>query len=440
MDLFEYLFKSFISLTLFYLVYISFLRRETYFRSNRYYLLSSIVFALLLPFVNIISFSSQLPQNFSSLVDAVTISGSDSKHITAPYLSVYSTIIVVYLAGVGLFFLRFIYQLIQLIWLVKEYEITYKYGIKIAFIDKEYSPFSFFKYVFINKALISENELDKIIAHEKVHAKQYHSFDLILFEVLRIIHWFNPLVWLYKYSLTEVHEYLADEGVLQDGYDKYNYQNMLLAESFGVRVNYLNNNFNQSLIKNRIMMMKKQNSTNLAKLKYLIALPVISLVLFAFSGGINPVNHTPQGIISSQNEDTTVFYIVEDMPIFRPDKNKTQEEGEMDLQKYVAKNVKYPSNSREEGVQGKIYIEFIVNTNGKVVNVKVARSSAEKPEKISKKMKKKSGKIKYVKCDATELESEALRVIRSLPDFSPGKQDGKPVQVMYTMPINFKLS
>ena len=443
MDLIEYLLRSFIALTLFYLVYISFLNKETYFKSNRWYLLSSIIIALVFPFINIPNYAPQLSQNFNILIDTVTINGNEINDISSENLSLFLILATIYFTGVGLFSLRFFIQLAQIYRLIKKYKVTYSKGSRIVFIEKEYSPFSFFKYIFINKKQIPDAEFNKIIAHEKVHVKQYHSADLLLFEFLRIIHWFNPLVWFYKYSLTEVHEYLADEGVLQKGFDKNKYQEMLVAESLGVRVNYLNNNFNQSLIKKRIMMMKKMKSTNWAKLKYLIALPVISFVILAFSNGVNKdkrIFDKPENILQTQNEDTTAFFIVEDMPIFRPDKNKTEKEGKRDLQIYISKNVNYPKQSREDGVQGKVYVQFIVNTDGKVINVQVARSSAEKPKVVKKGKHKKNNITKMVKCDATELENEALRVVRSLPDFSPGMQKGKPVKVRFTLPINFRLN
>lgn len=440
MDLFEYLFRSFIVLTLLHLVYITFLQRETYFKTNRLFLLSSVIFALLFPFIHIASFAPQLPQNFNVLFETINIYGDEKNGIASKNSLALSIISYTYIIGVGIFILRFIFQIGQILSLRLKFGVTYSNGLRIVFTDKEYSPFSFFKYIFINRAQIPTTEYDKIIAHEKVHANQLHSIDLMIFEILRIIHWFNPLLWFYKYSLTEVHEYLADEGVLMKGYDKKKYQYMLVSESFGTRINYLNNSFNQSLIKNRIMMMKKNRSTNWAKLKYLIALPVISFVIFAFSNGTTTINkkntyEEPQRIENNQVKDST-FSIVETMPIFNPKKNKTKEEGDRAIQKFIMNNVNYPNESREQGVQGKIYVGFVVDTDGKVINVKVRRSSAEKP--MANKNKK-SKKIKMVKCDATVLENEALRVIRSFPTFSPGMQEGKPVKVQFTIPIIFRL-
>lgn len=119
--------------------------------------------------------------------------------------------------------------------------------------------------------------------------------------------------------------------------------------------------------------------------------------------------------VEKEEEEATVFTIVEDMPIFMPEKCKTKEEGELELRKYIATSVKYPEIARENGIQGRVYISFIVNTKGKVTNVKIARGIDP------------------------ALDKEAIRVIEGLPDFSPGKQRGKAVKVSYTVPINFKL-
>jgi len=119
--------------------------------------------------------------------------------------------------------------------------------------------------------------------------------------------------------------------------------------------------------------------------------------------------------MDEEEEETSIFFIVEDMPIFMPKKCKTKEEGEVELRKHIAKNIEYPEIARENGIQGKVYISFVVNSKGKVTNVKVARG-----------------------IDAS-LDKEAIRVVKNLPNFSPGKQRGKPVRVSFTVPINFKL-
>ncbi len=120
--------------------------------------------------------------------------------------------------------------------------------------------------------------------------------------------------------------------------------------------------------------------------------------------------------VEEEEEDAPVFFIVEDMPIFMPEKCKTKEEGDVELQKFIAKNIKFPDVARENGISGRVYISFVVDRKGKVKDVKILRGVDP------------------------SLDQEALRVINSLPPFSPGKQRGKPVKVAYNVPINFKLN
>jgi protein TonB len=119
--------------------------------------------------------------------------------------------------------------------------------------------------------------------------------------------------------------------------------------------------------------------------------------------------------VEEEEEDPTVFFIVEDMPIFRPEKNKTKEEGEADLRAFIAETTKYPEIARENGISGRVFVQFVINSKGMVTNVEVVRGVDP------------------------SLDKEAIRVVQSLPKFAPGKQRGKPVKVTYTVPINFKL-
>ncbi|MCF8373640.1 MAG: energy transducer TonB [Bacteroidales bacterium] len=114
-------------------------------------------------------------------------------------------------------------------------------------------------------------------------------------------------------------------------------------------------------------------------------------------------------------DEEIIFEVVEDMPVFRPAINKNKLEGDMDLRRYVMKQAIYPEMARETGIEGKVWVEFIVDEKGKVTNVKLVRENDPL------------------------LDNEALRVVRALPDFSPGKQREKPVKVRYHVPINFKL-
>ena len=218
----EYLIHSFIGLTLFYSVYAIFLRKHTFFSVNRFYLIGSVFLSLVIPFINFTV--PVVSSDVSILLDSIQINGSKINSSISRYPLTSEIFFAIYFTGASIFGVRFIFQIIQILLLIRKHGITQTDGINFVLTDKNYSPFSFFNLVFINNEYNSESDFKKIIAHEQIHINQYHSVDLILIELLTIIHWFNPLVWFYRYSIKGLHEYLADEGVLIQGYDKIKYQ------------------------------------------------------------------------------------------------------------------------------------------------------------------------------------------------------------------------
>jgi len=272
-----YLFEVGICLTLFYFIYWAFLKKETFFAFNRFFLILSIPVSFIIPLVRMPSpfLTSPLTENTYALGQTAGIP------IHRPGTT--DILWLIYLLGAGLFFLHLSYKLIQLLILIKRYGYQYNEGIKIVFLDKDTTPFSFFNFFFINKSIFSDQDFERIIAHELVHAKQYHSIDMILLELLTIFQWFNPFVWPYKKSLRETHEYLADNAVIAQGCSKAKYQLLIFEQHVGVKLFEFANNFNQSQIKRRITMMEKIKSRGRAKLKILLIVPIVCLLLLAFA-------------------------------------------------------------------------------------------------------------------------------------------------------------
>jgi len=188
----------------------------------------------------------------------------------------------VYLLGVLFFLTKFFFQLIKIFLLVRKYGINRQHGVNIVFTDKSFAPFSFFNLVFISKSETTDNKRE-IIAHEQVHVKQRHTVDLIFMELLTLFQWFNPFVWLYKKSLKEIHEYLADDGVIEQGYNSADYQELIFNQVFGSQVFQLANNFNHSLIKRRFIMMKKMKSKKFTSLKVMLSIPLTLALVFVFA-------------------------------------------------------------------------------------------------------------------------------------------------------------
>ncbi len=427
--IFEYIIKSVFSLSIFYLGYSLFLNRSANFNVNRIYLLFSLIASFILPHININISSAEINPVANVLLSTVNISDNTLSQVVTSQVQLWAVIIKIYFAGLTFFLLRFILKLSQIIFIILKNGVIDFRGQKVVFTSQQISPFSFFNFIFISKNSKTLDYFNKIFIHEKAHVSQHHSIDIVVVELLTIVQWFNPIAWMYKRSLQSVHEFLADRYVLNHDGDTLNYQKILFSQATGLAYNSIVNNFNKSLLKKRLVMMKKKESKKWSSLGAGLILPIVGVLLVSFStikgNSFTIVNSTsPQlvqeTIISADND--SVFTLVETMPVF-------SKGGDKGIREYIAKNVKYPKKAIKNGIRGKVYVSFVINKEGKVTNVKNARTTAEMPNK----------KGKMVSCEAPSLTKEALRVISSMPDFSPGVQRGKTVNVSYTVPINFNL-
>ncbi|MCE3278077.1 MAG: hypothetical protein K0S44_268 [Bacteroidetes bacterium] len=320
-----------LSLALFYSAYWIFLKNETFFKLNRFYLIFSVVISLLTPLLNItIGGDSFITKNLISPIELYeqsmfqntdgeniptrngmipqgndgniagnkvanidhetgkpdpeqTASVNSSEASSADTKTNWLTVaLVIYLIGASLFLIRFIANFI----LIFSYTIRHKqeqiFGMNVIRFEKNISPFSFLNLIFIRNIEYPEAELTKIISHEKVHIRQKHSIDLILFELLFVFQWFNPFVWLYKRAIKITHEYLADQGTLKSGVDLPDYQYSLLNQVLRENNFEIASNYNLS-IKKRIEMMMKKRSPKLSALKLTIALPILVFLFVAFA-------------------------------------------------------------------------------------------------------------------------------------------------------------
>jgi TonB family protein len=420
----HYLLQANIYLVVFYAFYKLLLAKETYFKLNRLYLLAAAISALLIPFLRVdwlyTDQSNNLMNGMLALNNLVT-----EVAVAAERPDVFSTgnlLAMVYLLGLMFFSLKFFYQLIKVRHLLKADQLFKNKGNGAAF--------SFFNQRVIDPGL---PELQTIDYHEQVHSRQWHSLDVVLFEILGILCWFNPIIYLYKKSIRNIHEYLADEEAAQHIGDKQQYALLLLSRSFGVPLNSLTNSFfNQSLLKNRINMLNQEKSPKKALLKYGLYLPVFGLSLLLssatlrnneqikeFTAGV-PLDQ-PLSIVENitipQNakawntiaQDTVhAFTSVEQAPSFPGGMNKFYE--------YLSKSVKYPKEAVAKNIQGKVFLSFIVEKDGALSDIHVD---------------KKLG---------AGTDEEAIRVLEASPRWIPGKRAGKPVRVKYHIPIGFALS
>lgn len=286
----EYSLKTGISLVVLYLFYWIVLRKDTHLMINRAVLLLSLIISIVLPLVSF--FIVKIPIITESLPVSVIDFGAsalpvDTVAITSKTTSLTSsfwkTISIIYITGAVIVFVRLIYQAIFIKAISRLSKKTRHNGYTIISMSTEMVPFSYFKRIFIPESKMDDSSFDNIIAHERSHLIQWHYADLIIVEIITVLQWFNPIVWFYEKSIKEVHEYLADEAVLNMGKNQGIYQALLVNQAIGGPVFILTNQFNQSLIKKRIIMMTKSKTPRAAKLKALLLMPLVSCLLLAFA-------------------------------------------------------------------------------------------------------------------------------------------------------------
>jgi TonB family protein len=288
-NLLAYILQASIGILLFYLLYLLLLKKETFYQLNRFFLVAGLVLAMLLPLFPI-SYESPISMgsnseffSYSEKPMAEGIKNTTTAQEETGFLTSISQFLkLIYLTGVIFFLSRLIGQTASIFSRMRKSKYTIIDDIKVIH-QKTTMPFSFFNVVFIDIQMYSDRELSNIIAHEKVHIQERHWIDLLIIELLTVLFWVNPVVWLYERSIKQNHEYLADRGVLLAGYSPGSYQALLINQLMGVKVLGFAHNLNFSLNKKRMEMMKKEKSPGVSKMKLLLVLPAIALLVFAFA-------------------------------------------------------------------------------------------------------------------------------------------------------------
>lgn len=301
-----YLLESNLYLAVFYGLYCLFLQKETFYTLNRYYLLITTVIAFGLPLLqvgylyNLIGLHTQISTN------QLTVIQTGKQEI----ISLEDLITVVYVLISVTFLTKLFLNLYKIIALsfrsrkLKEGNILY-----IELSDKE-SAFSFFNLLFINPSIAEKNT---ILKHEMVHINEKHSIDIIFFELIQILSWFNPITYLIKKDVKLLHEFIADEVTTTTDVQKHEYAMFLIHNSFGVAPNQLTNQiFNQSILKRRINMLNQEKSRGRTKLRLLLALPLAGAMLctstMAFTKDYALIDLYPEkysAVDASKQEPTT---------------------------------------------------------------------------------------------------------------------------------------
>lgn len=405
-----YIIKSTIVLIVLLGYYQLVLQKQTFYNTNRFYLLGILLMAQLIPFIQI-----TIPFHFFLESPGITNSPFASifltdTNVTETPVSTPNYWIWIYLSGVTIVSIKFILATLQLRHLANTNPSRKIRGIRIVFLPQSYPNFSFFNLLFINQSVQDTEIRQKVFAHEKIHIQQMHSLDLLFIHLFCLFNWFNPLAWLLKKAIIQNHEFIADHRVIQK-YQTGSYMQLILDQSLKSHFSFTNY-FACSNLKKRIIMMTKQQTKRYKILNYVPATLLCGVLFITFSCQNNESSQEQDIIktlsLNSNNataDTTDTFITVEDMPTFP----------EGDITKWINQKIKYPAEAQKKGIEGKVIIQFVVAKDGSVKEIKVVRGVDE------------------------ILNAEAVRVIESMPKWKPGKQRGEPVKVSFTVPISFQM-
>ncbi|NEU10396.1 TonB family protein [Flavihumibacter sp. R14] len=480
MDALQYLLLVNIYLVLFYSFYSLFLKNETFFKLNRVYLVGGAIMSFLIPFLQSEWIRSLfITQQVEVVTRNISMNFTGQAVIIPTEQQAFSTgevILLVYITGAAICFLRFLWQLYNV-------QLVLRSG-------KSNQAFSFFNRIEVGNSVPNRQT---VYDHELVHVKQWHSVDVILFEIIAIINWFNPVVYLYRKAVKYIHEFTADEIAARHEESKSAYAMVLVSKTFGVPTHQLTNSFyNHSLLKRRIIMLHKSKSRRNALLKYGLSAPLFAamMVLSSASGrsekvadkisevsmqaleiiqpdtvklskyeeflkrnsgvqslewkseskvvvvlkngnkesydldndaelktaenlyGRFPMSPPPPPPVPMSQKGTLQVSKAENGPTFTEVEVSPEFPGGMEaFYQYLAKSFKYPESARSKNLSGKIILQFVVETDGILSDIRVLRGLG-------------SG-----------LDEEAVRVLAQSAKWKPGIQNGKAVRVAYTLPM-----
>ena len=405
------------ALALLYTCIIPLLEKETFHRLNRILILGCLIMSFAIPLVHFTGGTNPTVDMVRQAVQLpeVLINGNANEQSVWSWADIMTCI---YIIGVVAIFLMTVVQTASLILRLRKCEhITDNRGNTIVLTDCATSPFCLFHYIVMSRDDYANNR-SFILTHEQEHIRLRHYIDLIILQIATIIQWFNPFVWLIGKNLKAIHEFEVDEAVLNKGINATQYQQFLVVKAVGNRLQPFANNLNKESLKRRIIMMNQKKSNRWMMLKALFIIPVATLAVsvFASNTGVSTVkreavrtaNALPTANMQTQQSATKAYEVVEVMPKFKG--------GESAMMEFLMMNMKYPQTAVKAKQQGRAIVGFVVRKDGTVSDVHITKSAGH-----------------------AVLDEEAMRVVKAMPAWEPGKQKGKPVNVKYNVPITFRL-
>ena len=436
--------KVAVLIAVFYLFYRLLLAKETFHRVNRVVLLLTAVMSFVLPLC-VITMHETVVVAAMPAVEVGEVRAVVADEPTAPLWQM--ALPVLFIIGVVATLGYTVTSLANLMLLIRHSEKhRQEDGVVICVTDRKVSPFSWFHYIVLSRQDYTEHDA-AVLAHERAHIRLRHSWDVLLVDTLTALQWFNPAMWMLRQDLRAIHEYEADGAVLSQGFNARQYQYLLITKVASIGGYSIANGISHSTLKNRIHMMLHKESRRSHLLKLLALVPIVGTAMalnaetvtdyqyqtphkkqiikkgkkaatIKADGGneivviertVTPQNTDPVEMPNGMEVEKTekAFDVVEQMPQYPG--------GPAALMQFLAQNIRYPEEAHKAGVQGRVIVSFVVETDGSI------------------------SEAKAVKSVSSELDAEALRVINCMPNWIPGRQNGEAVRVKYVVPVTFRL-
>lgn len=419
----------------------------------------SLIFSLLLPLFDVSGWFTKAGQDrdlpftdFTVSLQELVVEPRNMTLSDHNGMTMSAVLLGIYLTGIALLLLKNLIVFVYLHRLLKRCCREHTVDGQVYYrCSEQLGPFSWLGRVVLSSA--DDGALtDCILAHERAHVLLGHSLDLVLVELFLCFQWFNPAAWWLKKDLRLVHEYEADRYVLSSGFDACTYQLLLIRKSVGPKLYNMVHSFNNYSLKKRITMMMKRKSRFWTQAKSLYVLPLGGFVLFLFAcaDGKKPTAEETQpaetqpvevqttkpreAAVTEQSHDSVASFqeekkqrVATTTPVKEPVKKSSGKDTDESLEnpsfpggdaacfEWIKDNIKYPTEAIEKGIEGRVIVQFVVTKDGKITNEKVVRS-----------------------VDPL-LNEEALRVIRSMPVWIPAKRDGQNIDLLFTLPLTFRL-
>ena len=422
--------KVAVLLAVFYMFYRLMLARETFHRVNRIVLLLTAVTSYVLPLCVITIHETVIMQRAAHVaVGSFQVDMMNEEPATPLWQVVLPILFIIGMMATLVHTLSSLFRIIRIIRHSEQYPQTDGTTICVTG-NASLTPFSWMHYIVMNRSDYETYDA-AILAHERGHIRLHHSWDLLFVDTLTALQWFNPAMWMLRSDLRAIHEYEADAAVLSQGINARQYQYLLITKAAGIGGYSLANGISHSTLKNRINMMLHTKSDRSRLLKLLALLPIVGIALAVNAEKVVDVRYdepqkqnTKKKVkgVAEKKADTSetntavgtfepvqgdVFDVVEEMPQYPG--------GPQALFKFLGENVQYPAEAEKAGIQGRVIATFVVEKDGSISQPTIVKS-----------------------VDPL-LDAEAIRVISAMPNWIPGKQNGKVVRVKYTVPLSFNL-